>query len=81
MTLYKQIQLGDSTLYIYKPTFHLTVKGPIYFEVSVLLFLDLIVKFLRSTSTLLSGLYNHALSKVYLLRLLLTYLKVLQISL
>ena len=81
MTLCRRIRSGVSTSYVYELTFHLTVKGPMYFDVSVRLFLDLIVKLHRSTSTLSLRLYNCTLSKLSLLRLSLICLRVLWMSL
>ena len=77
ITLYRPIQLGVCTLYICEPTFHLTMKRLIYFEVSIRLFPKLIVRFCRSTSTLLPELYDRALYKLTLLCLSFIYLRVL----
>ena len=77
MTLYRQIRLEVSTLYTCELTFHLTVKGPMDFEVSIWLFPDLIVRFHRSTSTLSPGLYNCTLSKLNPLHMSLICLNVL----
>ena len=77
MTLCRRIRLGVSTSYVYELTFHLTVKGLMYFEVSIRLFPDLIVTFYQSTSTLSLGLYDHAMSKLNPLCLLLICLRVL----
>ena len=81
MTLCRRIRSGVSTSYACEPIFRLTVKGPMYFDVSVRLFPDLIVKFRRSTNTLSLGLYDRALSKLNPLFLLLICLRVLWISL
>ena len=81
MTLYRRIRSGVSTSYACEPTFRLTVKGPMYFKVSVRLFPDLIVKLRRSTNTLSPGLYDRALSKLSPLHLSLIYLRVLWMSL
>ena len=77
MTLYRRIQSGVSTSYACEPTFHLPVKELIYFEVSIQLFPDLIVKLRRTTSTLSPGLYDRALSKLSPLYLSLMCLRVL----
>ena len=81
MTLCKRIRSGVSTSYACEPTFRLTVKGPMHFEVSVQLFPDLIVKLRRSTSTLSPGLYDRTLSKLSPLCLSLICLRVLWILL
>ena len=81
MTLCRQIRSGVSTSYVCELTFCLTVKGLMYFEVSVRLFPNLIVKLHRSTNTLSPGLYDHALSKLSPLHLSLICLRVLWISL
>ena len=81
MTLCRWIRLGVSISYTCEPTFHLTMKGPMYFEVSIWLFPNSIVRFRWSTSTLLLGLYARVLSKLNLLHLLLICLRVLWILL
>jgi len=81
ITLYRQIRSGVSISYLCKPTFRLTVKGPMYFKVSVRLFPNLIVKLRRSTSTLSPRLYDRTLSKLNLLHLSLICLRVLWMSL
>ena len=80
ITLCRRIQSGVSTSYACDLTFCLSVKGPMYSEVSVRLFPDLIVKLHRSTNTLSLGLYDRALSKLSLLYLSLIYVRVLWMS-
>ena len=77
MTLFRLIRSRVSTSYTCELTFRLTIKGLMYFEVSIWFFPDLIVRFRQSTSTLSLGLYDCALSKLNSLRLSLICLRVL----